>query len=302
MQVVGKHCRVLGIVACAFASSATFAALASPGGTLVVTDEPTDPDLAIQDFRIDNTDATHVPIKVRLVVPARFADEGKGLRWAKLTAYLTKTTNADDVPLTETTVKLGTQWSNRSIVIEVPSPGAGRYFVHVKGELSLYDRSLVNLETTSTQEIRFGDPKDCAQVDEVVLSGIGACPVLFATKSSTVLPSGAPGLQATNRRILDSVVAEIDGLCTRDELHRVSVRGWASPLNSVNPTNEELAQLRSKHVWHELRSRVSGCEDLVYDDSGPGLQAVTTQFGAGDSPNQCVQIKVTRHSCKRLSR
>lgn len=290
--------RIVGVAVATLVGTATFVALANPGGTLVVVDEIENPDVAIQDLRVDNTDATHVPVKVRVTVPADYADEGRGLRWASLTAYLTKSTDANDGVLTEETIKLGAQWSDRSVIIEVPSPGEGQYFVHVKSELHFDDWTSVALTTTSTQRILFGQPLDCGDVKEAKIPGIGsACPVLFATKSSTLGSANDPSARAATKEALDAVVKHIESLCANDTLHRVSVRGWASPLHSVNPTNEELAQMRSDSVWRELQKRVPGCKDRVHDDSGPGLQAVTTQFGVGDQPNQCVQIMISSHSC-----
>jgi hypothetical protein len=290
--------RIMAVAAAALVGTAAFVALANPGGTLVVVDELEEPDVAIQEVRADNTDATHVPVRVRLTVPARYVEEGRTLRWANLTAYLTKSTDPADDPLQKEIVKLGGQWSNRSVIVEVPSPGEGHYFLHVTGELHFDDRTSITLTTTSTQRIHFGQPQDCGDVKEIEIPGVdAACPVLFATKSSTSASASDARLRAANEKVLDSVVAHVDALCASGTLHRVSIRGWASPLHSVNPTNEELAQLRSENVWREVQKRVSGCAERVHDDSGPGLQAVTTQFGEGDRPNQCVQIKISSHSC-----
>jgi hypothetical protein len=296
--------KVIGLSVGLVASAAAFTAAAGPGdGAAVVLDQPDSLDLVIQELRADNADATHVPVKVRITVPTNPQhgdDDGAALRWARLTAYLTSTTDPDAPRFSEAILHVGPEWANRSVVIEVPSPGEGAYFMHVEGEFRLWDRTSAKFISTSTQRVEFGKPVNCDNIQNVPILSVGdqPCPVLFDIKSSVLTPAGNPRLRTQNQRVLDAAVERIDELCNNGTLHRVSVRGWASTIHSVNPVNEELARNRADAAVAALRARVSGCAVQIHDDSEPGTRGVTSQFDA-NSPqaNQCAQIQITSHTC-----
>lgn len=275
-------------------------ALAATGGprrSVVVVDRPVSLDLTIQDVRVENADATHMPVRARLVVPKNVAASKQGgtaLRWARLTAYLTRTADPNADHVSEATVKLGPRWANRSVVIEVPSPGEGEFSVHVRGEFRLADPEPVVLLSTTTQRVRFGTRTDCIEIEDAPIPGIdaSACPLLFDDKKSD------PKSRAENRRILDVAIRRIDELCSSGALRRVGVRGWASTTHSDSPTNEELAQMRGEAVTRVLRDEVPGCAEHIQNDSISGIRGVTEQFGDTPEANQCAQIHITQRTCK----
>lgn len=284
----------LGLAALLSAVSAT----AGPGdGSVVLIDRVESANLIIQEVREENYDATHAPVKVRIGVPDTSSDDDGALRSARITAWLTTSLSDPNTPrLSEVTVTVGQQWANRSLLITVPSPGEGEYFVHIGAELRLVNKSPVNTTATTTQKIRFGKPNDCQDVEIVAIPGLSECPLLFDTGSVDV-SSGTRA--ASNEQLLDRAAAIITDLCQSNSLHRVSVRGWASTRHSANPTNEELARNRATAVVEGLRSRVANaCRSHVHSDSVPGTRGVTTQFGPSDDVNQCAQIMITGHTCK----
>lgn len=280
-------------------STVTLTASAGPGdGTVVVIDHLRAPDIVISELREENYDASHAPIKVRIAVPKTEDGEDSPMQWARVTAYLTSVLSDPDAPhLTEVTVNVGPEWANRSLLIEVPSPGAGEYFVHIDAKLRLTGQESVEIHSTTTQPVRFGTPNICDSVEDVLLPGIAAneCPLLFATKSATVLSGGRLGPK--NEQVLDTAVQVINDLCTANSLHRVSVRGWASTLNSNDPPNEVLAQQRAEAVVSALQDLVPECKVRIQNDSPPGTRAVTKEFGQHDAANQCAQIHISRHTC-----
>jgi outer membrane protein OmpA-like peptidoglycan-associated protein len=292
---------VMGASAALLIGVAALEATAGPGdGAVVVIDQPSTPDLIIQELRAENSDASHVPVKVRMTVPVNLQDGGTSLRSARLTAYLTSTTDADGDRLSEETLQVGPEWANRSVVIDVASPGEGTYFMHVEGELRLEDRTSTTLLSTSTQQVTFGKPLDCKNVQNtafLVAADDRPCPVLFETGSTVLAPAKNSALTAENRQTLDAAVERIDELCTSGSLHRVSVHGWASTTNSFAPPNEVLARGRADSVVSFLRDQVKGCDLQIHDDSEPGTRAVTDQFDDKPEPNQCAQIEITSHTC-----
>lgn len=155
----------------------------------------------------------------------------------------------------------------------------------------------ISMVATTTQRIRFGRPKDCRDVEDVVIQRASACPLLYKTGS---IDPAVGSHAASNERFLREAVEVINELCSSGSLNRVSVRGWASTLNSVNPTNEQLAQGRAQVVTGELEKRISKqCRAQIHSDSVQGTRAVTTQFGSRDEDNQCAQVLITRHTCKQ---
>jgi hypothetical protein len=265
------------------------------GGSVVVSDRPEAPSLSIQEVRELNADATHVPVKARLSIP------GGGLRWAELTAYLTSAEAADAPRLAEATVEIGPQWANRAVIIEVPSPGEGDYFLHVEGELHLEDHELLEVLTQTVQPVNFGKTLACQRVESVAIPNVDQpCPLLFDNKSTELTPRKDGQLSAENRKVLAAATRTIQELCESDSLHRVSVHGWASTLHSVNPTNEELARDRASATANALVAAVPKCKGLIHIDSVRGTRAVTTQFGdpeTADEKNRCAQIEITRYAC-----
>lgn len=274
-------------------------AVAGPGdGSAVIVDRLEAPDLIIQDVREENFDATHAPIKVRIGTPDASARDD-ALKSARITVWLTTSlsdTNAER--LSEVTVTVGRQWEDRSLIIHVPSPGEGEYFVHVEGDLSFESKAPVKIVSLTTQKVRFGQPKVCRDVEVVAIPGAKECPVRFDTGSVDISRGSS---SAANEQLLAKAAGIITELCESNSLHRVSVRGWASTRHSVNPTNEELARDRSAAVVESLQRRVaSQCRAHVHSDSVPGTRGVTTQFG-GQDDNQCAQIMITGHTCKSPS-
>jgi len=288
---------VLGLAALLSAVSAT----AGPGdGSVVIIDRVETPNLIIQDLREENYDATHAPVNIRIGMPETSSDDDGALKSARITAWLTTSLAEPDAPrLSEVVVMVGKQWANRSLLIEIPSPGEGEYFVHVGGELRLANKHPVHTTATTTETIRFGQANDCQDVKFMAIPGLSECPVLFDTGSVVV----SPGTNAaSNEQRLDKAAAMITDLCQSNSLHRVSVRGWASTRHSVNPTNEELARSRATTVVESLQSRVAkACRPHIQSDSIPGTRGVTTQFGESDEVNQCAQIMITGHTCKRAA-
>jgi hypothetical protein len=293
--------KFLGLSVALLVSVAALTAVAGPGdGAVVIIDRPDAPDLIIQELRSENSDATHVPVKVRVVVPATSTEAGKELSWAKLTAYLTSTTSADDPQLAHTTLDIGPEWVNRSLVVEVPSPGEGTYFMHVEGTFHFDDQTSERFLSTSTQRVSFGKTLNCKDVQTVPLTGAGnkPCPILFETGGTVLLPANKSKLRARNQQVIDATVKQIDELCAQGALHRVSVRGWASTKNSFDPPNEVLARGRADTVLETLRARVAGCAAQIHDDSEPGTRSVTNRFDEQSTdPNQCAQIQISRHTC-----
>jgi hypothetical protein len=288
-----------GALAVLLVGTSTFPASAGPGdGAVVVVDQPESPDLVIQEVREENLDATHAPVRVRIAIPNV---DAAPFRSAHVTGYLTSTLGASDTArLSEVTVKVGPQWANRSLVIDLPSPGEGEYFVHIHGKLRIAGtQDPVEITSTTTQRIRFGAPEDCNDVQDVAIPDSSECPLLFATKSSEVAPATSHGI--ANQRTLDAAVRVIDDLCTTGSLHRVSVRGWASTTHSDDPPNEVLAQERAQAVMSALQERLSDCRARVHNDSARGTRGVTNQFGPTEA-NQCAQIRITRHTCSKPDR
>lgn len=272
-------------------------AAAGPGddGAVVIIDQPNAPDLIIQDLREENLDASHAPVNIRLFVP----DTGEfELHSASVEVSLTKNLMDPDAPrFSETTIKIEPAWLNRAVLVQVPSPGEGEYFVQVHADLYFTNHDPVAIDSSTMQRVRFGVPLNCTDVEDVVIPDAAMCAVLFEQKG-TMLFDGRLG--TSNEKVIASASQVIDDLCRTSALHRVSVRGWASKEHSVNPTNEELAQDRAKSVFDELRLRVPACKMQIQNDSVKGTRGVTTQFGKDDDdkpPNRCAEIVVTRHTC-----
>jgi hypothetical protein len=284
--------RLVGACAMLLGGVSALTAVANPGGgTAVVIDRPDSPDLIIQELRAENSDATHVPIKVRVTIPA----DGPRFRSARLVAYLTATTDPEADRVAERVVEIEAQWANRSIIIDVPSPGEGSYFAHVEGELWLEGRGPMIMASSSTERVRFGQTKNCKSVRVVTIPTVAreSCPVLFDNKATDIVSRNN---KASNRKVLGAAVERINELCENGSLHRVSVRGWASLKNSFDPTNEELARGRAATVVSALRGKVAGCAGQIYDDSEPGTGAVTDRFGR-EEKNRCAEIQITSHTC-----
>ena len=121
------------------------------------------------------------------------------------------------------------------------------------------------------------------------------CPVLFETKRNDLHPRDSK-LRANNARVMSLATEKITSLCASGTLNRVSVRGWASTLNSFAPPNEELARSRADVVVEALLRAIPDCAVQIHDDSEPGTRAVTERFGEYGA-NQCAQIQITSRSC-----
>ncbi len=298
-------------VAAIFAVAIALTAQAGPGddgGIVVVVDRADKPELAISDLRVENGAATQTPVKIRIAVPtAKDEDGGPPMRWAELRVYLTTTDDPSAERLSETPVNLDSDWGNRSVVIDLTSPGAGKFYAHVEGEVRLADHSTVSLSASGAEPIFFGKTVQCSGIATVEPpAGRRACPLLFGNKSTDLFDPRYRDLQAQNRKTLEDIAATIDQLCADDALQRVSVRGWASTLNSVNPTNEELARARADFVVDALRVKIGdACDDRIVSDSVEGVQAATMRFtlptsnteGEKQQDNRCAQVEVTRQSC-----
>lgn len=267
-------------------------ASAGPGegdsGTMVVIDANDDMDLMVVDARESNEDASHVPVEINLAVP-----QDVGFDSATITVYLTKDRGPDAVSYEETTLIIRSALANRTLIVEVPSPGAGSgYYVHARGKIDLTDGGELELVSSLDHSISFGVPRVCT---DIVDMGADVCPIKFGKKSSK--------LSTAALDVVSNLGDAISELCESDSLRRVAILGWASPRNSVNPTNEELARARAASVIAELQKHVpETCRARLHNDSKVGREAVTLQFGSGsdddEERNQCAQVIVTRHSCR----
>jgi hypothetical protein len=289
--------RNIGVLMALLTLAMALSANAGPGdGTVVVIDRPTEPDVLVQDLRVENYDATHAPVTVRIAIPESTEGPAGRMQRASVTVYLTASLgDATSTRLTEATVKLGPEWADQSVVVEVPSPGPGEYFVNIDAKIEFAGKDAIELDVSSTERVRFGTPQHCDSVEVVTVPGMSECPLSFETKNSKVF-SGR--FDAANTRIIDKQVEVLEELCQSGALHRVSVHGWASTLYSDNPTNEQLAQERAKSVVSVLQNRLPNCSDRIHNDSVRGTRGATKQFGEDDQSNQCAQIQIRRHTCK----
>src|SRR5690606_19314313 len=139
------------------------------------------------------------------------------LRWATVTAYLTANTDPEAERLSEETWELGPEWANRSITMNISSPGEGTYFVHLEGDLEFANSTSEKFISTSTQPVRFGSPSKCKDVQTVAFSTNKPCPVLFP-RSGTIVNS--PAFAAHNKAVINSAVEQIEALCKNGTLHR----------------------------------------------------------------------------------